>query len=57
VTDQPSHDAHRIMKATIDQLEDSEYISDVNKRLGIRYNNHPRINLTRERRCFSGNKV
>ena len=33
-------------KATIDQLEDSEYISDVNKRLEIRYNNPPQINLT-----------
>ena len=36
------------MKATIDQLEDSEYIrvlEDVNKRLETRYNNPPQINL------------
>jgi hypothetical protein len=30
-----------IAKATIDQLEDFEYISDVNKRLEISYNNPP----------------
>jgi len=30
---------------TIDQLEDFEYSSDVNKRLGIRYNYPPSINL------------
>jgi hypothetical protein len=28
-------------KATIDQLEDIEYILEVNERLGIRYNNPP----------------
>jgi hypothetical protein len=33
-------------KATIDQLEDSEYSSEVNKKLGIRYNYSPQINLT-----------
>jgi hypothetical protein len=31
---------------TIDRLEDFEYISGVNKRLGIRYNYPPPINLT-----------
>jgi len=30
---------------TIDQLEDFEYSSDVNKWLGIRYNYPPSINL------------
>jgi hypothetical protein len=31
---------------TIDRLEDIGYISDVNQRLGIRYNYPPQINLT-----------
>jgi hypothetical protein len=31
---------------TIDQLEDFVYISEVNERLGIRYNYPPHINLT-----------
>jgi len=31
---------------TIDQSEDSEYISDVNKRLEVRYNCPPNINPT-----------
>ncbi len=35
-----------ILRATIDQLEDFEYSSDVNDRLGIRYNYPPAINLT-----------
>ena len=34
------------VKATIDHLEDSEYSSDVNNRLGFRYNYSPQINLT-----------
>jgi len=34
------------VRATIDQLEDIEYILGVNERLGIRYNYPPQINLT-----------
>ena len=34
------------MEATIDRLEDIEYISEVNKSLEIRYNYPPQINLT-----------
>jgi hypothetical protein len=34
------------VKATIDHLEDFEYSSDVNSRLGFRYNYSPQINLT-----------